>query len=167
MQSKTRRKNSKKRWIGRVLLKSVAPEEPMLIASVHPMVVGRSDALALVQVWEPLEIKWRKKWSTGWTDGFKIGIGAFNVPCSRDDVKRAGAKSSAPVELVVRRSKASEQWRQQGQWLQDDQESPVKPTSYVAKMVSYVIFQYNVLAIDDTHNTWTNIWLLRWPFSGF
>ena len=27
----------------------------------------------------------------------------------------------------------------------------------VAKMVSHVIFQYNVLAIDDTHNTWTNM----------
>ena len=23
-------------------------------------------------------------------------------------------------------------------------------------MASYAIFQYNVLAIDDTHNTWTN-----------
>ena len=27
----------------------------------------------------------------------------------------------------------------------------------VAKMVSHAIFQYNVLAIDDTHNTWTNM----------
>ena len=27
----------------------------------------------------------------------------------------------------------------------------------VAKMTSYAIFQYNVLAIDDTHNTWTNV----------
>ena len=27
----------------------------------------------------------------------------------------------------------------------------------VAKMVSHAILQYNVLAIDDTHNTWTNI----------
>ena len=24
-------------------------------------------------------------------------------------------------------------------------------------MVSRAIFQYNVLAIDDTHNTWTNV----------
>ena len=24
-------------------------------------------------------------------------------------------------------------------------------------MASHVIFQYNVLAIDDTHNTWTNV----------
>ena len=24
-------------------------------------------------------------------------------------------------------------------------------------MASYAIFQYNVLAIDDTHNTWTNV----------
>ena len=24
-------------------------------------------------------------------------------------------------------------------------------------MASYAIFQYNVLAIDDTHNTWTNM----------
>ena len=28
---------------------------------------------------------------------------------------------------------------------------------YVAKMASHAIFQYNVLAIDDTHNTWTNM----------
>ena len=27
----------------------------------------------------------------------------------------------------------------------------------VAKMPSHAIFQYNVLAIDNTHNTWTNI----------
>ena len=27
----------------------------------------------------------------------------------------------------------------------------------VAKMASHVIFQYNILAIDDTHNTWTNM----------
>ena len=27
----------------------------------------------------------------------------------------------------------------------------------VAKMASHAIFQYKVLAIDDTHNTWTNM----------
>ena len=27
----------------------------------------------------------------------------------------------------------------------------------VVKMASHAIFQYNVLAIDDTHNTWTNM----------
>ena len=27
----------------------------------------------------------------------------------------------------------------------------------VAKMASHAIFQYIVLAIDDTHNTWTNM----------
>ena len=27
----------------------------------------------------------------------------------------------------------------------------------VAKMTSHAIFQYNVLAIDDTHKTWTNV----------
>ena len=27
----------------------------------------------------------------------------------------------------------------------------------VSKMASHAIFQYNVLAIDDTHNTWTNM----------
>ena len=27
----------------------------------------------------------------------------------------------------------------------------------LAKMASHAIFQYNVLAIDDTHNTWTNM----------
>ena len=29
--------------------------------------------------------------------------------------------------------------------------------SCVAKMASHAIFQYNILAIDDTHNTWTNM----------
>ena len=32
---------------------------------------------------------------------------------------------------------------------------PARPA--VAKMASHAIFQYNVLAIDDTHNTWTNV----------
>jgi hypothetical protein len=27
----------------------------------------------------------------------------------------------------------------------------------VAKMTSHAIFQYNILAIDDTHNTWPNM----------
>ena len=27
----------------------------------------------------------------------------------------------------------------------------------IAKMASHAIFQYNGLAIDDTHNTWTNV----------
>ena len=27
----------------------------------------------------------------------------------------------------------------------------------VAKMASHAIFQYNVLVINDTHNTWTNM----------
>ena len=27
----------------------------------------------------------------------------------------------------------------------------------VAKMASHAIFQYNILAINDTHNTWTNM----------
>ena len=27
----------------------------------------------------------------------------------------------------------------------------------VAKMASHAIFQYNVLVIDDTHTTWTNV----------
>ena len=34
---------------------------------------------------------------------------------------------------------------------------PLVPVGAVAKMASHAIFQYNVLAIDDTHNTWTNI----------
>ena len=32
-----------------------------------------------------------------------------------------------------------------------------KYNTNVAKMASHAIFQYNVLAIDDAHNTWTNI----------
>jgi len=29
----------------------------------------------------------------------------------------------------------------------------------VVKMASHTIFQYNILAIDDTHNTWTNMFV--------
>ena len=32
-----------------------------------------------------------------------------------------------------------------------------RPGPGVAKMASHTIFQYNVLAIDDAHNTWTNV----------
>ena len=35
--------------------------------------------------------------------------------------------------------------------------SITKKGEIVAKMTSHAIFQYNVLAIDDTHNTWTNM----------
>ena len=35
--------------------------------------------------------------------------------------------------------------------------SITKKGEIVAKMTSHAIFQYNVLAIDDTHNIWTNI----------
>ena len=31
------------------------------------------------------------------------------------------------------------------------------PRDTVAKMASHAIFQYNIFAIDDTHNTWTNM----------
>ena len=61
--------------------------------------IGASDGCrkiwrpALVQDWAPLKIKWRKKWSTGWTDDVKSSIGALNVLCSRDDVKCPEAKS--------------------------------------------------------------------------
>jgi len=35
--------------------------------------------------------------------------------------------------------------------------SITKKGEIVAKMASHAIFQYNILAIDDTHNTWTNM----------
>ena len=35
--------------------------------------------------------------------------------------------------------------------------SITKKGEIVAKMASHAIFQYNVLALDDTHNTWTNM----------
>ena len=35
--------------------------------------------------------------------------------------------------------------------------SITKKGEIVAKMASQAIFQYNILATDDTHNTWTNI----------
>ena len=36
-------------------------------------------------------------------------------------------------------------------------ECPYAHLQVVAKMASHAIFQYNVLAIDDTHNTWTKM----------
>ena len=33
----------------------------------------------------------------------------------------------------------------------------VRRRHVVAKMASHAIFQYNILAIDDTHNSWTNM----------
>ena len=59
-----------------------APEEPTHEASVHPMVVGRTDAMA---------------------EGNQRGIGALGVLCFRDDASRARAKSSAPVEPMKHR----------------------------------------------------------------
>ena len=35
--------------------------------------------------------------------------------------------------------------------------SITKKGEIVAKMASHAIFQYNILAIDETHNTWTNM----------
>ena len=39
-----------------------------------------------------------------------------------------------------------------------DRDNPdMEVGTVVAKMASHAIFQYNILAIDDTHNTWTNM----------
>ena len=57
--------------------------------------------------------KWGKLSSTGLTDRSLRGISAFNVLLSRDDVKHAEVKSSAPVEPTVHRSIALVQLRQQ------------------------------------------------------
>ena len=35
--------------------------------------------------------------------------------------------------------------------------SITKKGEIVEKIASHAIFQYNILTIDDTHNTWTNI----------
>ena len=82
-------------------LRSEAPEEPTHDASVHPMVVGRIDAMtegnqSQVSLWAPDEPM-----------GQKRGIGALGVLCSRDDVKSPGEVSSAPVQPTVHRSIAS------------------------------------------------------------
>ena len=42
-------------------------------------------------------------------------------------------------------------------WLWSLSPSVVTKETCVAKMASHAIFQYNVLVIDDTHNTWTNM----------
>ena len=78
-------------------LRTEAPEEPTHEASVHPMVDGRTDAMAegnqsQVSLWAPDE-----------PTGQKGGIGTLGVLCSRDDVKSPGEDSSAPVELVKHR----------------------------------------------------------------
>jgi len=65
------------------------------------MVSGYIDAQASVQVLVPDEIKLRQPLGTGLTDESKTGIGAFNVLLSRDDVKSAAAKPSAPVEPMT------------------------------------------------------------------
>ena len=39
--------------------------------------------------------------------------------------------------------------------------SIIKKGEIVAKMASHAIFQYIVLAIEDTHNTWTNMIVKR------
>ena len=39
----------------------------------------------------------------------------------------------------------------------DFRNSSFSQVASVAKMASHGIFQYNILAIDDTHNTWTNM----------
>jgi len=65
------------------------------------MVSGYTDAQASVQVLVPDEIKLSQPLGTGLTDESKTGIGAFNVLLSRDDVKSAAAKPSAPVELMT------------------------------------------------------------------
>jgi len=59
------------------------------------MVPGYTDILASVQV--PDGIKSRQPLGTGLTDGTKTVIDAINILLSRDDVKRAGVKPSAPV----------------------------------------------------------------------
>ena len=80
--------------------------------SVHPMVVGRSDALCIGAIWCANWAKWENLSGTGWTDEVKTSIGTFNVLCSRDDVKCGVAMPSAPVEPAVHRSIPSVQWRQ-------------------------------------------------------
>ena len=41
--------------------------------------------------------------------------------------------------------------------LSDQDQSKKQKYRHVAKMASHAIFQYIVLAIDNTHNTWTNM----------
>jgi hypothetical protein len=72
------------------------------------MVAGRTDALSLVQ-----------ECSTGWTDTVKLSIGAINVLCSRDDVKREQPalqqqKNRCPPEysvVAITSARATATWR--------------------------------------------------------
>ena len=59
MQSKTRIKNSKKRWIGWVLQKSLAPEEPMPKHRCIRWLSEDPTPWCLMQVWVSLKLKWR------------------------------------------------------------------------------------------------------------
>ena len=65
------------------------------------MVSGYTDALATVQVLVLVGIKSEQSLGTGLIDGSLGGIGAITVLLSRDDVKRAGVKPSAPVAPAV------------------------------------------------------------------
>ena len=71
------------------------------------MVVGRTDVMVL---WCRRETKPSQPIGTGGTDGPRKGIGALGVLCTRDDVKRPGEVSSAPVQPTVHRSIPSVHW---------------------------------------------------------
>jgi len=77
-------KNSSTSWTG-------------ALASEHPMLGGRTDALSVYLLWMKAEIKS----STGWTDGQKISTGALDVPCSREYILVDFNFSSAPVEPTL------------------------------------------------------------------
>ena len=69
-----------------------------------------------------------KEYSTDGTDSVKPSIGAIDVLCSRDDVKREVASPSAPEEPMHHQSKRRCNDVSKEQRLSTDQVSPEVPT---------------------------------------
>ena len=147
MQSKTRRKNSKKRWIGRVLQKSVAPVEPM---PKHRCIRWLSE--------DPTP--WCL-WGTGWTDGITTGIGVLGILCSKDDVKRPGEDPSAPDEPMITVSAVRSSTATSGYEWPDEPTLP-QPEASVHPMIR----RFSADRWSNCYKTWWPIYVSPRPFEG-
>ena len=99
----------------------------MPIASVHPMVVGRSDALH----WCKTERLWRsseERIEAPVEPTVSSQASVQSTYCSRDVVKRTATKPSAPDEPMPHRSKRRCNDVSKEQRLSADQVSPEEPT---------------------------------------
>src|SRR6185369_498073 len=80
----------------------------------------------------------------------------LHVPCSHMiaacRIRGVSHLSPAYMSLLYSKNTILKTWESRFEPILDPAHWPD-----VAKMASHAIFQYNVLAIDDTHNTWTNM----------